>query len=174
MSKSYMEQQISVGKEGERIFLESYPWFQYNNVKNCRAPDFIHRETGALVELKYDVSKKAKKDKPGKDGKQINFFVERYSDRDRKTLGGPFRAAEEGVDYYVYMFKEPKRTFFYNAVKFRDITEKLIRNGRYEERGIPIPNQGWTTTGFPLPISEFEDAKLSPDVVKKGIRFNIS
>ena len=102
------KEQLELGKEGEEKFAELYPCFDYNNHKNVMAPDFVHKETGSVAEVKYDDSVRAKKDK---DGNQLNFFVEQYSNHKEMTLGGPFRAVQEGVDYYIYMFKQPFRIF---------------------------------------------------------------
>ena len=88
--------QLTLGKEGEEKFASLYPCFKYNNDENCKEPDFVHKETGSIAEVKYDDSARAKKDSHGK---QLNFFVEQYSNSKQMTLGGPFRAVQEGVDY---------------------------------------------------------------------------
>ena len=62
--------QLDLGKEGEDKFASLYPCFQYNNDENCKEPDFIHKETGAIAEIKYDDSARAARDK---DNKQLNF-----------------------------------------------------------------------------------------------------
>ena len=160
--------QLQLGKEGEQKFALLYPCFDYNNAKDVMAPDFVHKETGSVAEVKFDDSKRALKDK---DGNQLNFFVEQFSNTRAMTLGGPFRAVDEGVDYYVYMFKSPFRIFIYDAVKFRDMAAELIYNGRYKE--CFIKNKGWWTSGFPLPIKAFEEARVEGDILGKGYKLNI-
>ena len=160
--------QLTLGKEGEEKFASLYPCFKYNNDENCKEPDFVHKETGSIAEVKYDDSARAKKDSHGK---QLNFFVEQYSNSKQMTLGGPFRAVQEGVDYYVYMFKNPFRIFIFDACKFRDIAAQLIWSGNYKE--CFIKNKGWWTTGYPLPIGAFEEARVEGDVIGKGYKLNI-
>ena len=168
MSEFDFDTQLNLGKEGEEKFASLYPCFKYNNDENCTEPDFVHKQTGAIAEIKYDDSVRAIR---GADNKQLNFFVEQFSNTDALTLGGPFRAVQEGVDYYVYMFKKPFRIFIYDAVKFRDIASELIYNGRYKE--CFIKNKGWWTSGFPLPIGAFEEARGEGDVIGKGTKLNI-
>jgi len=160
--------QLVLGKEGEEKFAQLYPCFNYNNDKDVMAPDFVHKETGTVAEVKYDDSIRARRDN---EGNQLNLFVEQWSNTNAMTLGGPFRAVEEGVDYYVYMFKSPFRIFIYDAVKFRDRAAELINNGYYKE--CFIKNKGWWTSGFPLPIEKFEVCRVEGDVLGKGIKLNI-
>ena len=170
MSRAFdFNDQLKLGKEGELKFAELYPCFNYNNDKDVMAPDFVHKETGSIAEVKYDDSSSAKKDK---DGNQINFFVEIFSNVDAMTLGGPFRAVEEGVDYYVYMFKQPFRIFIYDAVKFRDVASDLIY-GEQNYKECYIKNKGWWTSGYPLPISKFESCRIEGDIIVKVIKLNI-
>lgn len=161
-------EQLELGKEGELKFAELYPCFNYNNDKDVMAPDFVHKETGSIAEVKYDDSVRAKKDE---NGLQLNFFVEQYSNHKEMTLGGPFRAVQEGVDYYIYMFKQPFRIFIFDACKFRDIAAELIYNGSYKQ--CFIKNKGWWTSGFPLPIAAFKEAKIEGDYLGKGYKLNI-
>jgi len=162
------EEQLKLGKEGELKFAELYPCFKYNNDKDVMAPDFVHKETGSIAEVKYDNSVRALKDK---NGNQLNFFVEQYSNHAEMTLGGPFRAVEEGVDYYVYMFKQPFRIFIFDACKFRDMAAELIYSGLYKE--CFIKNKGWWTSGFPLPIEMFKECRVEGDIIGKGTKLNI-
>ena len=168
MSEFDFDTQLNLGKEGEEKFATLYPCFKYNNDENCKEPDFVHKETGAIAEIKYDDSVRAIR---GADDKQLNFFVEQYSNHKQMTLGGPFRAVQEGVDYYVYMFKNPFRIFIFAACKFRDIAAQLIWSGKYKE--CFIKNKGWWTTGYPLPIGAFEEARVEGDVIGKGYKLNI-
>ena len=162
------DKQLEMGKEGEAMFNKLYGHvFEYNNSKDVKAPDFVHKETGAIVEVKYDDSVRAHRDK---DGKQINFFVEQFSCADNMSLGGPFRAVEEGVDYFVYMFKEPFRIFIMDCQKFRDRAAELIYNGNYRESY--IKNRGWYTSGYCLPIDRFSDCRIEGDVFAKGLKLN--
>ena len=156
--------QLKLGDEGETIFEKLYGHtFSKNNSTNVMLPDFVHKKTGALAEIKYDNSPKAQKDK---DGYQLNFFIELFSNSKTLSLGGPFRAAQEGVDYYVYMFKEPFRIFLMDTVKLRDIAAELIHSDKY--RVIPIKNKGWWTQGYALPIALFHECFIEGDILREG------
>lgn len=156
--------QLKLGDEGEVIFDKLYGhFFDKNNSTDVMLPDFKHKQTGALAEIKYDNSPKAAKDK---NGYQLNFFIELFSNSKTLSLGGPFRAAVEGVDYYVYMFKEPFRIFLMDAVKLRDIAAEVIDSKKY--RQIPIKNKGWWTQGYALPIALFKECFIEGDVLREG------
>ena len=156
--------QLKLGDEGEQIFEKLYGQLLIkNNSKNVMLPDFKHRKTGALAEIKYDNSTRAARDAKGF---QINFFVELFSNSDKLTLGGPFRAMQEGVDYYIYMFKSPFRIFIMDAVKFRDKAAELINENRFKE--LYIKNKTWYTQGYAMPISLFKDCQLEGDVLREG------
>lgn len=162
-------EQLKLGNEGEDIFMKHYGHlFHKNNNKNVKLPDFIHKHTGALAEIKYDDSPRAIRN--AKDF-QVNFFVELYSNYEFKSLGGPFRAVEEGVDYYVYIFKKPFRMFLFDAVKFRDTASTLIRSKKYKD--LFIKNKSWETQGYAIPIHLFKNCEIKSETVSKGTRLNL-
>lgn len=82
-----------------------------------------------------------------------------YSDSSKKTLGGPFRANEEGVDYYVYIFANPFKIHLLDVNKVKNTSCRLKNSGKYDKKY--IPNKGYKTKGYPFPISEFKDCIVS-------------
>ena len=161
--------QLKLGDEGERIFMKHFGnLFHKNNNKNVKLPDFIHKNTGALAEIKYDDSPRAIRNAKNF---QVNFFVELYSNSKFKSLGGPFRAVEEGVDYYVYIFKEPFRIFLFDAVKFRDTASTLIGSKKYKD--LFIKNKCWHTQGYAIPIHLFKNCEIKSETFSKGTRLNL-
>lgn len=162
------ETQLKLGNEGEEIFYKKYgEYLKKNNTQNVMAPDFIHKKTGALAEIKFDNSPRAPRDSKGY---QKNLFVEMFSNTKEMTLGGPFRAVQEGVDYYVYMFKEPFRIFIFDAVKFKDKAARIINEKNY--KSIPVKNKTWWTSGYALPINLFEECKITEKIMCSGKKLN--
>ena len=162
------QEQLKVGSEGESLFLKLFDKFYVaNNEKNCRLPDFIHRKTGALVEVKYDDSTRAILDR---NGYQMNFFIEKFSNDEYQTLGGPFRAVSEGCDYYVYIFKKPCRIFILDAKKLLEKVNRLIETNHFPKK--LIPNRNYKTSGYALPISALMSCIVSEDKFKSGVKNN--
>ena len=162
------ETQLKLGNEGEQLFYNKYKdYFEKNNSQNVMAPDFINKKTGALAEIKFDNSTRAARDS---NNLQKNFFVEMFSNSREMTLGGPFRAVEEGVDYYVYMFKEPFRIFIFDAVKFKNKAARIINKNDFRE--LFIKNKTWYTSGYALPINLFEECRISDEDMCNGIKLN--
>tara|TARA_B110000879_G_C11111017_1_gene487441 strand:+ start:60 stop:536 length:477 start_codon:yes stop_codon:yes gene_type:complete len=144
--------QNKIGQRGENLFLSKYPeWRRNNQGTDCKEPDFID-ELGRTLELKFDVSLRARRDV---DGCQLNFFMETISNDQKQTRGGVFRAKDEGVIFYVYMFEEPFRVFVLDVAKTCARTNELIATNSY--RKCRIKNRYYFTEGYPLPIEKFQD-----------------
>jgi hypothetical protein len=87
--------------------------------------------------------------------------MEYYSDMGRQTIGGPWRAKEEGCKYFIYYFINSDTFFtFY--------TDLMVQSLNYiikDMRLVPITNVGWITAGYPI------DKKfLLPIAYTSGIR----
>jgi len=157
------EDQLKLGNEGEQLFGDIYPSYRRNNGTNVRKPDFEHTKTGVLAEVKYDDSRRAAVDEKGN---QKNFFMEQYSNEEYQTDGGVFRAEKENVTYFVYMFKHPFAIHKMDTKKTRAKCAELIASGQY--RRCRIPNRGYYTIGYPLPIPEFSDCMVDDDTFRAG------
>lgn len=143
-------EQNTIGKRGEELFLQLYPKWQANNVgQHCKEPDFVDAG-GRKLELKFDVSARARRDQKGY---QTNFFMETVSNNRKQTAGGVFRAQQEGVDFFVYMFESPFRMFVLDVHKTAATVLKLMPH----YRTIRIRNQHYWTEGYALPIELFEN-----------------
>ena len=156
--------QKNIGDIGEKHIINKYPTWIANNNKDVKNPDLVHISTKALSEVKYDESTRAMRDR---NGNQLNFFIEVYSDNDRQTLGGPFRANEEGVDYLVYIFADPFKIYILNTRKLKKVACRIIRNLTKNDEKY-IPNNGYQTMGYALPISEFNECIVSEKKFIKG------
>lgn len=155
--------QNQIGQRGEKLFLELHPEWKANNAgHHCKEPDFVDSK-GRTLELKFDVSDRARRDK---DGYQTNFFMETISNNRKKTIGGVFRAQQEGVDFFVYMFESPFRMFVLDVNKTAATVLKLMPN----YRKCSIPNQYYWTEGYALPIDLFEKCLTSFNRMSKQER----
>lgn len=144
-------EQNQIGQEGEALFQSLFPQFKANNKNNVKDPDFVD-EQGRKAEIKFDVSARAKRDT---EGRQLNFFMETISNNQRNTPGGIFRAAKEGCQFYVYIFKNPQRVFVMDVQKALAKTNELIETNWYRQCRIKNPN--YYTIGYALPIAMYKD-----------------
>ena len=129
-----------------------------NNIGNhCKEPDFVDTK-GRTLELKFDVSDRARRDQ---NGYQLNFFMETVSNNRKNTPGGVFRAQEEKVDFFVYMFEAPFRMFILDTKKTAAMVLKLVASGYY--RKCSIKNKYYWTEGYALPIDMFTNCVTSFD-----------
>jgi hypothetical protein len=125
--------QLSVGGSGEELFLSLHPWL--NKADGIK---FDFERDGKTVELKTDTySMKSTK----------NFFMERYSDTDRGTPGGPWRAAKDNVSYFVYMYLPQRTCFWFDSKQLVSFLDEYCK----DQRLVEIPNKTWLTTGFLVP-----------------------
>jgi hypothetical protein len=130
----YFDIQLNVGNQGEVKFASQFK----AEKSQVYAYDFILG--GKTVEVKTDSY-----DSP-------NFFMEFYSDAGRKTPGGPFRAAKDKVDLFVYYFPKKAKFYFFKSQELADhLTENLAK---FKKREIPNKHKTseWTTQGYLVPI----------------------
>jgi len=134
--------QLEVGDRGEQLFLEHYP--RKLTIYPERAYDFTC-SSGAKIELKTDTYNMEKTE---------NFFMERYSDVHRETVGGPWRAAGDDVDIFCYYFVRHNTWFQFNDIPA--LVERL--NELTTGKGLVyIKNRGWVTGGYKVKRDELED-----------------
>lgn len=124
------KQQLNAGAEGEALFLKLYPW-----LNKADGIVFDFERDGKTVELKTDTYSMSK---------TPNFFMERHSDKARQTLGGPWRAARDNVDFFVYMFLAEKKCFWFRSKELAGFLDTHCAN----KRTIDVPNKTWTTCGY--------------------------
>lgn len=125
--------QLSVGASGESIFHSLYP-----KLEKADGIKFDFSYKNKSVELKTDTYSMAK---------TPNFFMERYSDVERGTNGGPWRAAHDNVDYFVYMYLKERKCFWFNPKALVEFLNTYVKGKSI----VSIPNKTWTTTGYLVP-----------------------
>lgn len=136
------KEQLIVGNKGEKIFLELYPEAKKEDTKKY---DFSFR--GKTVELKTDTYSM---EETG------NFFMEHIADIKTGKVGGPWRALEDNVDYFVYMFLQEKCCFWFEPKPLVEYLDKYIKTVGYKT----IRNKAWTSRGYTLPRELVENLRL--------------
>lgn len=134
------QRSLRAGKAGEAAFLA---FAAKHNIllepTDGRAGDFKDAD-GHLWELKtdsYDMDK------------TTNFFIERYSNAAKGTVGGPWQAEEHGCKYFAYYFPANNTAFIFETL---DLLGQLtlvplgnpidIRNVRHTTIGFKVPRSG--------------------------------
>jgi hypothetical protein len=135
--------QLEFGNRGEELFHERYP--RRLEVYPGREYDFIVSSSREKLELKtdsYNIDKSP------------NFFFERYSDVNKKTPGGPWRAKKDKVDIFCYYFVRHNIWF-----EFRDIPNLVKKlNELTKKQGLVfIKNRGWITGGYKVKRVDLEE-----------------
>ena len=142
--------QLEVGEAGEAFLLKHCPHLS-RPVKATREYDLV-TTAGHSVEVKtdtYDMEKTP------------NFFMEYES---HGKPGGPWRAAQDGVDIFVYMFVHPfPRAFWFNDTK--SLVEALDEWKDKKRRYVHVVrNKAWVAKGYTVPREYLLD-RLDVDVV---------
>lgn len=139
---------MAMGDNGERLFAESY--WHLNPVKSTADLKYDFDTTLGRVELKTDSYPM---------DKTPNFFIEKFSDMTKESLGGPWRAAADGIELFVYHFINDGTFFWFKSSELCALSDTLITKRR--ERW--IKNKAWTTLGYVIPREEFKKILLQVD-----------
>lgn len=123
------------GDVGEQEFLQTFPTYRKVDDSQMYECDFQCLYTGETVELKtdyYDMNKTP------------NLIVERYSNQQKGTPGGPYRHSTD-LTYWVYYYRKNGIFIFYNALQLIETVDSLALPL------VPIQNNGYTTGVFKVP-----------------------
>ena len=82
-----------------------------------------------------------------------NFFFERLSSKKSKKSGGPWRCQEEGVRFLAYWFVNEGHWYLFEVDDLVERLESLDLKKHHKE----VPNRGYITTGYAVPIRLVED-----------------
>lgn len=135
--------QLEVGDTGEEKFLSFYKDLHPKKSKDRRF-DF-HIDGEKTVELKTDTYPI---------DNTPNFFMEMFGNIDEAKLGGPWRALQDEVDYFVYFFIKNKTFFWFETVSLCKMIDGLIAQHGLKPR--EIKNRSWTAMGYAIPRNELE------------------
>lgn len=128
------KEQLNVGNSGEDLFIKLYK--DLNPSKGDGKIEDIILGDSKTIEIKtdsYDINKTP------------NLFIEHYGNISKKKFGGPWRALNDNIDYFVYLFIKQRHFFWFSPKKLvervellhsRNMVEsKYIRNPHYETLG---------------------------------------
>lgn len=125
--------QLNVGNVGEEMFLNHYKKRQARKADG-RKHDFLVDES-KTVELKTDTYSMFK---------TPNFFMEKFGNIETKALGGPWRAAEDKLDFFVYFFIKEKTFFWFEPKALVAILDPIILDMKPKI----IDNKTWAAIGY--------------------------
>lgn len=131
------------GKAGENQFLDAFIDL-VSLPQGIKGPDFKLANEEILVELKTDYYSM----------ETGNFFMEVYSDMDKKTPGGPKQALKKGSNVFCYYYIQSGELFI-----FTDLKELCKRITKVKKKGreCKIRNKNYTTLGYAINREEFKD-----------------
>lgn len=127
---------LSVGQLGEALFFEAHEGRLIRS--DGRKGDFVCALTGNKLELKTDSYPMAKTE---------NFFIERYSNMETQTPGGPWQAQANSCPQFAYMYVSDLTCFQFDTNRLIEEIERLAPDLDTRE----IPNKGWKSFGYLVP-----------------------
>ena len=143
--------QMAIGNKGEQDFLTQYKSLGPVKSEDDKTFDF-RLGNGKKVELKSDSYSMEETE---------NFFMEVCGCITTAKLGGPLRAKQDKVDYFVYYFPRNKTFFWFRTDELCERLELIILTKKYKAKD--IKNKGWTAIGYAIPRSEFADLEMKQD-----------
>jgi len=113
--------------------------------------DFVLKD-GRTVELKTDTYHM--QDTP-------NFFMEIFGNIAEEKIGGPWRALQDGVDFFVYYFPKNKTFFWFETRSLCKELDTLVAHGILVPK--EIRNAGWVARGYAVPREALNQVLLRQD-----------
>lgn len=96
--------------------------------------------------------------------KTENIFIEKYSYGNK--LGGPFRALEDGSQFFAYVFNSHGKLFLYDTAVLVDALNRLLQ--RLDS--IDVVNIRHTTKGYKVPRAWLSELEITPE--EAGFKFS--
>jgi hypothetical protein len=132
------QKSLAMGQIGETLFYLAHEGKleQLDGFKS----DFVLLETGQGVELKTDY---------WDFNKTPNFFIERYSNMNEKSPGGPWQAQKNGSDLFCYFYVKNMTFYKFETTPLVNALEEIIKT-------LPatnVSNKTYVTQGYRVPRS---------------------
>lgn len=150
------KEQLRVGDKGEldfyREFEDLVDWLDgvHGDLLLCKT---------YKVELKTD-------DRAGKTG---NFFIEKYSNKKSKSLGGPYKAIIDECQLFVQYNMLEKEFYFFDPETLSGFTEEnYTKLAVHKELGVDVINEKHVTWGHAIPIKYLEPLCLGKWKIGNG------
>jgi hypothetical protein len=147
------QKQKKVGDSGESEFVSFYKKEKPIKSKD-RKIDFIIK-SGRTIELKTDTYPMKKTE---------NFFMELHSDSRKETLGGPWRALRDGVDFFVYYYQNDTIFFWFETKKLCNALDRIIKKESPVLKR--VRNRGWDASGYIIPRDLLQGIELRIDTFR--------
>jgi len=90
-----------------------------------------------------------------------NFFIEQYGNNSRipESLGGPWRALRDKLDFFVYLYIKDRTFYWFNPENFCKYLDRVIK--KYPQK--LIKNDGWTAVGYLIKRADVQHICLHKD-----------
>lgn len=136
--------QLKVGQRGEELLRHKWAHRPVERHVDMRGPDFVDSR-GRIIELKTDTYKVTD---------TFNFFMERLSNKEKQSPGGPWQALSKGADVFVYLYINSGVWFV-----FEDIPAlvKRLDGIILLKKSTNVPNRGYVTQGYKIPRTHLQD-----------------
>lgn len=149
--------QLRTGDIGEALFYQAHGGTLAK--EDGRKNDFKCLVTDGFVELKTDSYSMAK---------TLNFFFERYSDKEKGTPGGPWQALANGNEWFCYFYVSDLTYFKFKTSELVAALEEVIPLIEPKD----IPNKTWTTQGYAVPRAVmaplYKEYRIAATIVPAG------
>ncbi len=123
-----------VGSLGESYFRKKYEERLSKTAKSSLKFD-VYIDENKKVEIKTDTYSLKETE---------NFFFEKIANDKTFTLGGPWRAKQDRVDYFVYFFLQDKVFYWFKTSELCARLEKILK----ECKKVSLLNRNHRTIGF--------------------------
>lgn len=139
--------QLAIGESGERCFKKCYSSLVPTKSIDLKFDFFLN--DGSSVELKTDTYSM---------DETPNYFMEFYSDTNKGTFGGPWRAFLDKATFFVYYFIRDKTFIWFRPEQLCPILEEIIEKEALTPKN--IKNKTWTTQGFTIPRDLLKNVEI--------------
>lgn len=137
---------LAFANASEAYLLAKYPKI-FGPAQN-RTHDLVLLKTGEMVELKTE----------RKGAEAPNLFFELVANDNKQTLGGPARAAADGIAYFLIMHAPCKTLYVFQTDKLLQRLNELVKSKKPKVH--KIFNGGYNTLGVALEKSLFLDLNI--------------
>lgn len=144
-------EQLGVGNAGEADFRKFYAELKPTKSQDRRFDFYIL--DGKTVELKTDTYDM---------GQTGNFFMELFGNASEGKMGGPWRAMQDGVDFFVYYFPKNRTFFWFRTVELCSRLDALVAQMGLKPK--EIKNRTWSTLGYTIPREMLVDIEYKNDI----------
>lgn len=144
---------LARGHKGERVILKRYKCKKSEDLRY----DLISAK-GRTWEVKsddYDMEKTP------------NFFMEYLSNKERKTLGGPWRALNDKVELFSYLFVKNRKHYVWETKTLVEKLEEIVSSMSLSEVKNENNGKPYYTTGYKVPRKLLEHCCLRIDIIDK-------